>query len=168
MLIVRPEEPAEVLAIRHVVQAAFETSFEANLVDALRQQAQPIASLVAVIDDAVVGHILFSPVTHSSQPDTRVMALAPMAVAPERQRHGIGSALVREGIAACRRLDVVGVVVIGHPEYYPRFGFVRASSFGFTTTYDVPDEAFMALELESGALRGKEGMIQFHPAFAGT
>ena len=168
MLNVKPEEPADIPEVRSVVESAFDTAFEADLVDALRERAQPIVSLVATIDDVVVGHILFSPLTLSSQPDLAVMALAPMAVLPERQRQGIGSALVRAGIEECRHLGAVAIVVIGHPEYYPRFGFVRASGFGLTSRYDVRDEAFMALELQPGALRGTAGPIHFHAAFGGA
>jgi putative acetyltransferase len=168
MLIVKPEERADVPGIRRVVESAFETAFEADMVDALRQQARPIVSFVATLDDVVVGHILFSPLTLSSQPDMAVMALAPVAVVPERQRQGIGSALVRAGIEECRHLGALAIVVIGHPEYYRRFGFVRASGFGLTSRYDVRDEAFMALELQPGALSGKAGAIHFHAAFGGA
>ena len=164
---IRLEEPADVPAIHHVVSSAFDTAFEADLVDALRRQARPILSLVASIDGEIVGHILFSPVTLSSHPELALMGLAPMAVVPERQRQGIGTALTREGIDACRRLDVSGLVVIGHPEYYPRFGFERASALGWRSEYDVPDEAFMALELKPGALRDKPGTIRYDAAFAG-
>jgi putative acetyltransferase len=114
----------------------------------------------------VVGHILFSPVTLSSEPEVAMMGLAPMAVVPTRQRHGIGAALVRTGLEACRRMGGAAVVVLGHPEYYQRFGIVPASAFGLVTEYDVPDDVFMALELRAGALRGKAGMVRYHPAFA--
>src|SRR5262245_25747072 len=136
---IRSERPGDISVIRRVNLRAFETGFEADLVEALRQQAQPIVSLVAVVDDAVVGHIMFSPVTLSSHSDVAIMGLAPMAVAPEVQRRGIGSALVRAGIEECRDLGVAAVVLIGHPEFYPRFGFVRASGFGLTSEYDVTD-----------------------------
>jgi putative acetyltransferase len=94
------------------------------------------------------------------------MGLAPMAVLPARQRQGIGSALVRDGLGRCRELGYEAVVVLGHPGYYPRFGFVPASRFGIGCEYDVPAEVFMALELVPGALRGKPGTIRYHPAFA--
>ena len=94
------------------------------------------------------------------------MGLAPMAVSPAVQRKGIGSALVRAGLEECSRLGSCAVVVVGHAEYYPRFGFVPASRFGFVSEYDVPDEIFMAIELTQGALRGKGGTISYHPAFA--
>ena len=94
------------------------------------------------------------------------MGLAPMAVLPARQRGGIGSALVRAGLDACRQLGCTAVVVLGHPAYYPRFGFQPASRFALGCEYDVPDEAFMALEVEPGSLVGKAGTIRYHRAFA--
>jgi len=166
MHIIRPESPDDVRAIRDLNRRAFETGLEATLVDALREQADPIVSLVAVSDNVVVGHILFSPVTLSSQPALPIMGLAPMAVVPERQRQGIGADLVRAGIDHCRTAGCVAVVVLGHAAYYPRFGFSPASRFGLVSEYDVPDDVFMALELASGVLRGNAGTIRYHPAFA--
>lgn len=166
MHIIRRERPEDRTGIRHVNLAAFDGVAEADLVDALRQQASPIVSLVAVENQTVVGHILFSPVTLLPYPDLPIMGLAPMAVLPPRQRLGIGSALVRAGLEECRRLGAVAVVVLGHAGYYPRFGFVPASSMGLTSEYDVPDDVFMALDLKGGALRQKSGTIRYHPAFA--
>src|SRR5215510_9426273 len=163
---IRPEQPEDMLAIREVNEAAFGTATEADLVDALREQAAPIISLVADEAQAIVGHILFSPVTLDAAADLRIMGLAPMAVAPARQRQGIGSALIREGLERCRRLGYQAVVVLGHADYYPRFGFTRASRFGIRCEYDVPDDVFMLLELEKGALKGKSGPVRYHPAFA--
>jgi putative acetyltransferase len=163
---IRPEQPDDLTAIRRVNLSAFEGTTEANLVDALRQQARPIVSLVAEDNGAIVGHILFSPVTLSSHPDLRIMGLAPMAVLPDRQRKGVGSALARAGIMACRDLGYGAMVVLGHAKYYPRFGFIPASRFGLRSEYDVPDDAFMAMELEPGALQGLgPGTIRYHPAF---
>jgi putative acetyltransferase len=163
---IRPERPGDIPGIREVNQAAFDTNTEADLVYTLRQQAQPIVSVVAVDNDAVVGHILFSPVTLLSHPDVPIVGLAPMAVLPNRQRQGIGSALVRTGLEECRRLHFAAVVVLGHAGYYPRFGFTPASTFGLRSEYDVPDEVFMALELRTEALHQRTGTIRYHPAFA--
>lgn len=161
---VRAEEAADIPRIHAVNRTAFESATEAILVDALRAQADVI-SLVAAEADGIVGHIMFSPVRLSGAEDVRAMALAPMAVVPERQRSGIGSALVRDGLESCRRHGVEAVFVVGHPAYYPRFGFSLASGFGITCEFEVPDEAFMVLELVPGALRGRTGQVFFHEAF---
>ena len=165
MPIIRTEQPQDIPGVRQVNLAAFDTPLEADLVDALRQQAQPFLSLVAVEADDVVGHIAFSPMTLASYPDLRIAGLAPMAVVPSRQRQGIGSSLVQAGLHESRRLGFDAVVVLGHAGYYPRFGFLTASSFGLASEYEVPDDVFMALELRSGALRGCSGTIRYHAAF---
>jgi putative acetyltransferase len=162
---IRRQLPADAAAVRAVNQAAFETAAEADLVERLHQQASPLVALVANDSGAIIGHILFSPVTVSGRADVTIMGLAPMAVLPARQRRGIGSMLVRAGLERCRQLGAVAVVVLGHPEYYPRFGFQPASRFGLGCEYDVPDDVFMALELEPGALAGNDGTIQYHAAF---
>ena len=166
ILRVRAERAEDIPAIHALNVAAFETRVEANLVDALRERAEPMLSLVADEDGTIVGHILFSPVGLSGDAETRIVGLAPMSVLPARQRQGLGSALVREGLERCREMGYDAVVVLGHPEYYPRFGFVPASRFGIGCEYEVPDEAFMALELVPGALKGRPGTIRYHPAFA--
>ena len=97
-----------------------------------------------------------------------MMGLAPMAVAPARQRGGIGSALVRAGLERCREMGAAAVVVLGHPDFYPRFGFLPAARLGLSCEYDVPAEAFMAMELEPNGLRGAAGIVSYHPAFAGV
>lgn len=164
-MLIRPESADDRAAVYDVNASAFETPAEAELVGALRKQADPVISLVAEVDGAVVGHILFSPVTLHGNPDVQVMGLAPMAVAPAHQRQGVGSALVRAGLERCREIGFGAVVVLGHPVYYPRFGFVPASRFGISSEYAVPDEAFMALELQPGALEGKRGIVRYHAAF---
>lgn len=163
---IRPEALADIGGIADVHRRAFGGSVEATLVDALRQQARPLVSLVAVHEEAVVGHILFTPVTLPSRPELPLMSLAPLAVLPSHQRQGIGSALVRAGLEECRRLGRVACVVLGHPAFYPRFGFSPASGFGLRSEYDVADELFMAVELQAGALHGLAGTIRYHPAFA--
>ncbi len=163
---IRAELPADVDVVRQLNLAAFEGPDEARIVDALRGAVTPLISLVAEDDGTVVGHILFSPVTLAAAPHLAVMGLAPMAVLPAHQRSGIGSALVRAGLDECREAGTLGVVVLGHASYYPRFGFVPASRFGLSCEYDVPDDVFMAVELVAGALAGLAGTVRYHPAFA--
>ena len=163
---IRTEGAADIAAVRDVNEAAFETSTKADLVDALRSQAEPIISLVADDDGSIAGHILFSPVTLVGHDDLTLMGLAPMSVLPDRQRRGIGSALVRAGLERCTENGHGVVVVVGHPEYYPRFGFVPASRFRVGCEYDVPDDVFMALKLEPGIFSGRSGLIRYHAAFA--
>jgi putative acetyltransferase len=165
-MIIRAETPGDRKSVHRVNELAFPTPSEADLVDALRENAHPYISLVAIDEDQVVGHIFFSPVTIESASDSfTAMGLAPMAVLPEYQRRGIGTLLVREGLQECRRIGHDVVVVLGHPEYYPRFGFVRASSKGLRSEYDVPDEVFMVAELTTGALKGRTGLVKYHPEF---
>ena len=164
---IRHERRDDYPLVHAVNCAAFETRAEADLVDALRPRAHPIVSLVSQQDTTIVGHIFFSPVTLGSEPAMTLAGLAPMAVLPAYQRRGIGSALVRKGLDACQRLGFRAVVVLGHSSFYPRFGFASASRFNLRSTYDVPDEVFMAVELVDGALRGKSGIVRYHPAFDG-
>jgi len=165
-MIIREERQGDAERIRGVNLAAFETSTEADLVDALRRRATPLLSLVAEDDANVIGHILFSPVALTSEPRLILMGLAPMAVMPSRQRQGVGSTLVREGLERCRPLNVAAVVVLGHPGYYPRFGFLPAGRMSLRSEYDVPEEAFMVRELRNGVLTGVSGTIRYHPVFA--
>ena len=138
----------------------------------IRHAAAATVALVALpsnTDDSdrgrIVGHILFSPVTITGGLHIPAVGLAPLAVQPEQQRRGIGTALVAAGLDRCRALDIHVVVVLGHPEYYPRFGFQPAQQLGLSSEYDVPPEAFMALELTPGALDSTEGVARYHAAF---
>jgi putative acetyltransferase len=169
MLRVRPELPDDATAIRAVNVAAFPTPEEADIVDALRAAHAVVLSLVAVDEDEgrIVGHILFSPVT-IDRPGTATVAigLAPMAVAPSHQRRGIGEQLVRTGLEALRAAGQRAVVVVGHPGYYPRFGFAPGRSFDLRWEAG-HDEAFFALELAPGALAGG-GVVRYRPELGGT
>jgi putative acetyltransferase len=160
---VRPERPEERDRIYRVHAAAFPTESEAELVDALRDVGDLCVSLVALDDGAVVGHIAFSPVTVGTGGGTGV-GLGPVAVRPALARHGIGSQLIRTGLAACARAGYGFVVVLGEPEFYERFGFRRAADFGLGNEYGV-DREFMALELASGALEKVTGTVTYPAAF---
>ena len=174
-MIIRGERPEDAPDVRLVVERAFGQTDEANLVDRLRQGGAVTVSLVAVggpVDgaaspDRIVGHILFSPVTIGArQPPAPAVGLGPMAVAPSHQRRGVGTALVEAGLAQCREGGVGLVVVLGHPDYYPRFGFRPAHMSGLSCEYDAPLEAFMVRELEDGVLETCSGVVRYHPAFA--
>jgi putative acetyltransferase len=169
-LLIRGEAPADIAAIRAVNEAAFGQRFEADLVDALRGEAHPFISLVAARNGEIVGHICFSPVTvGDDQQSGAYLGLGPMAVLPAAQNAGIGSRLVMAGLDECRRRRGALVVVVGHPAFYPRFGFQPASRLGLTCEYDVPDDVFMALRLEEAprledAMR-PTGRVRYHAAF---
>jgi putative acetyltransferase len=163
---VRNEQPDDRLAVREVNEAAFGQPAEANLVEALHQLQAAVVSLVAIANGRIAGHILFSPVTVEHDAGKRLVGLAPMAVAPALQQQGIGSLLVRAGLVRCHAAGCDGVVVVGHADYYPRFGFARADAFGLRCEYDVPPDVFMALALPGRSLDGVSGVVRFHPAFA--
>jgi putative acetyltransferase len=165
---VRPETEADRAAVRAVNEAAFETLAEADLVEALRGSGVSLVSLVAEADGEIIGHILLSAVSLNDHANLNLMGLGPMAVVPDQQRKGVGSALVRQGLMCCRGFGARAVVVVGHPEYYPRFGFVPASRYALRCEYDVPEDVFMVAELEAGALSGASGVVRYHDAFAGV
>lgn len=165
-LTIRPESIGDYDSVRRINEHAFKRSEEAKLVDALRQDAQPNISLVAVQSEQVIGHIFFSPVEIISASEKFAgMALAPMAVDPDYQKQGVGGQLVEAGLEKCRQLGHDLVFVLGHPEYYPKFGFERASTWNFKTEFEAPDEAFMVAALQPEALHGKSGLVRFHHLF---
>jgi putative acetyltransferase len=166
-VLIRAETAEDRALVRRVNELAFGRSNEADLVDALREKARPYISLVAIVDDEVVGHIFFSSVLiESGDHSFAALGLAPMAVLPAYQRRGIGSQLVREGLKESHRLGYDIVVVLGRPNYYPRFGFVPASLKGLRSEYDVADEAFMVAEMKPDALAGCSGLVRYHPEFS--
>ena len=163
---VRKEKDSDKDNIWKVNAEAFETEAEANLVNALRDSGISFISLLAEEDEEIVGHILFTPVELiGDDPGLKLMGLAPMAVLTELRKKGIGSQLVKTGIEKCLTQGFDAVVVLGHAEYYPKFGFVPSVKYGIKSEYDVPDEAFMVLELKEGSLKDKKGVIKYHAAF---
>jgi putative acetyltransferase len=167
-MLVRPEKPEDLSEIRKIIELAFGQAAEADLVDALRRNGKAFLSLVAEREGAVIGHILFSAVNfETTEKQVSGQGLAPMAVLPEAQNQGVGSALVNEGLERCRRAGVAYVVVLGHPSYYPRFGFQPASRFGIRSEYEAADEAFMLIELQSRALEGCAGIVKYQAEFEG-
>ncbi len=165
-MLIRAERKDDIDRIRMINSAAFETADEARMVDKIRDCGIPYISLVAEMEGNLVGHILFTPVIPEDKyTKAPIAGLAPMAVIPEYQNRGIGSKLVREGLEICRNAGYEAVVVLGHPTYYPRFGFIPAARFGIISEYDVPDEVFMALELKAGALKSSPGLVRYHEIF---
>ncbi len=163
---IRAATPGDVAAIRRVHTAAFGRAAEAELALALAAREPACISLVASQSGAVVGHVLFSPVAVDGHAFAIApLGLGPLAVAPELQRGGVGSALARAGIDACRKVGAPFVVVLGHPPYYPRFGFAPAARFGLSFADAPPRDAFMALELVPGALAGVRGAVRYAPEF---
>jgi putative acetyltransferase len=164
---IRQERSGDEEGIRLVNSRAFGQPAEAGIVDTLRSTCPEGVSFVAEREGQVVGHILFTPAVIEAQ-NRKVwgMGLAPVSVLPELQRQGIGSELVRAGLDEMRKMRQPFVIVLGHPEYYPRFGFVRASSYGIHSQWDgVPDEAFMILVLDEAALRGVQGVGKYRAEF---
>ncbi len=181
---VRPERPEDAEAIDEVLQQAFGSTEESTLVRALRASDYFVPTLALVAEaeaeavaeaDAeteqhpkrIVGYILFSRIgIETRNGEIPALALAPMAVLPEYQRQGVGTQLVKAGLEACRQRGYRIVVLIGHPEYYPRFGFTPARDYSLKTSFAVPDDAFMALELTPGALNtARDGNVRFSPPF---
>jgi putative acetyltransferase len=167
MIIIRQEQPQDLKTIREVNRRAFGQTQEADLVDKLRQNYHDLLSLVAVRQNEVVGHILFTPVTIESTAGTvRGMGLAPMAVLPEYQRQGIGSKLVRSGIEQLKKRQCPFIIVLGHAEYYPKFEFEPASRYGIWSEWEVEDDAFMILLLNESEMQDISGVARYLPEFA--
>jgi putative acetyltransferase len=165
---IRAEEPGDRAGIHRVVDAAFGRDAEARLIDALRESPAfiPGLSLVALDDAEVVGHVLLTRLAVRQGAEARpALALAPLAVLPAWQRRGVGSALVHRGLADARALGHRAVIVLGHPAYYPRFGFQPAQPLGLRPPFEVSPGAFQALGLQPGALQGLQGDVDYPSEF---
>lgn len=179
-MIIRHEEPRDLAAIRAVNEQAFGGTGEANAIDALRDRGALTLSLVAVIeashpatpwtrDDRVVGHLLFTEAKIEAAGHAwPALGLAPLAVLPDYQRQGIGTALMKAGLSECAQLGYERIIVLGHPAYYPRFGFQRASLYGVRFEFEAPDEACMILALHRNALDGVSGIAKYQPEWNGV
>jgi putative acetyltransferase len=164
-MLIRPETEQDKGAVWQVNQAAFGQDAEARLVDALRAGGFTPVSLVAACHGQVVGHILFSDLNIiAAQGTVTALALAPMAVLPDFQRMGIGSALVRRGLEICIEQGHRIVVVLGHPAFYPRFGFTAKLAECLESPFG-GGPSFMAAELVPGALKGVQGRVIYSPPF---
>ena len=160
---IREEQPDDIPAIQDVNRRAFGQDQESNLVDALRTNHAVLLSLVATLGDRVVGHILYSPAVIGG---VEGAALAPMAVVPEHQRQGIGSRLVSAGNQKLKEAGCPFIIVVGHADFYPRFGFSPARVRGITCEWDVPDDVFMVLALDPVKTTGMTGMAEYRREFS--
>lgn len=166
-MIIRPEQPEDINEIRSLNVLAFGQFLEAIIVDTLRANCREILSLVAVEDEKIVGHILFSPVAiEGPHGSINGMGLAPMAVLPDRQRQGIGAHLIKKGIEELQTARCPFIVVLGHHEYYTRFGFEQASNYGIRCQWEgIPDEAFMILWLDKTRAGNVSGLATYRDEF---
>ena len=165
MYTIRLEQAGDEAGIRLVNETAFGRPDEAYLVALLRERGKVVLSLVAVVgEEQIVGHVLFTLAIVGDM--CKGMGLGPVAVLPAYQNQGVGTDLIQEGLERCRTMGYKRVVVVGHPTYYPRFGFVPASRYGLFYNEDVPDEVFMALALEVGAYDECEGIVYYEPEFS--
>ena len=163
MIEIREEHPGDVTAIREVNQRAFGQEQEAKLVEALRSNGSALLSMVAALNDRVVGHIMYSPL---SVGEVIGAGLGPMAVLPEHQRQGIGSKLVRAGNQKLGDKGCPFIIVLGHVAFYPRFGFSPASTYGISCEWEVPDDVFMVLVLDDTKMRRVSGLAKYRQEFA--
>jgi putative acetyltransferase len=161
---IREECPDDIAAIREVNRRGFEEVQESNIVDALQTNGAALLSLVAIMHDRVIGHIIYSPASVGEMVEGA--ALGPMAVLPEHQRQGIGSKLVEAGNRKIRDEGYPFIIVVGHPEYYPRFGFRPASKYGIKCEWDVPDDVFMVRILNQAKMQGVSGLAKYRPEFS--
>jgi putative acetyltransferase len=160
---IREEDPSDVATIRDLNKLAFGQDQESNIVGALRSNEAALLSLVATLKGRVVGHIMYSPV---SLGDVVGAGLGPMAVLPDHQRQGIGSKLVETGNQKLGEAGRPFIVVLGHADFYPRFGFKPASTYGITCEWEVPDNVFMVLVLDQGKMHGVSGLAKYRPEFS--
>ncbi|MDV5172221.1 N-acetyltransferase [Photobacterium rosenbergii] len=164
-MLIRSEAPADIIPIDNLLKTVFDTEAEAELVMRLRENGKRTLSLVACNDEGeLVGHLFFSPVMLDGE-DHNWQGLAPMAIKPEYQRQGIGLAMLEEAKQTLAELGYPVIVVLGHPEYYPKVGFAPAAPQGIQCSWPAPEDAFMVLEVVPGAIGEKSGMISYSEEF---
>lgn len=161
---IREEQPGDIRQIRALHERAFAQGLEAGIVDALRSNAAVLLSLVAIAAGRLVGHVMYSPASIDGK--IAGAALGPMAVEPELQRRGIGSELVRAGNEKLEEAGLPFIIVLGHADFYPRFGFRPAAHRKVTCDWNVPDDAFMLLVLDERRMRGVSGRARYRDEFA--
>jgi len=161
---IREERPDDVAAVRDLNRRAFGQDQEGNIVDALRANGAVLLFLVATLNDRVVGHIVYSPLSISR--NITGAALGPMAVLPECQRQGIGSKLIEAGNQKLKDAGCPFIIVVGHADYYPRFGFKPASGHGIKCEWDVPDDVFMLLVLDRAKMKAVSGLARYRHEFS--
>ena len=161
---IREERSDDVAAVREVNRRAFGQDQESNIVDALRTNGGALLSLVATVNGQVAGHIMYSPLTVAE--NVNGVALGPMAVVPEYQRQGIGTKLIEAGNRKIKDAGYPFIIVVGHAEYYPRFGFRPAIEYGIKCEWDIPDEVFMLLVLNEAKMQGASGLAKYRHEFS--
>jgi len=161
---IREERPNDIAAVRELNRRAFGQDQESNIVDALRANGGALLSLVATVNDRVVGHIMYSPLSIGG--NVTGAALGPMAVLPDCQRQGIGTKLVEAGNRNLKAAGCPFIIVVGHADYYPRFGFKPASENGIKCEWDVPDDVFMLLVLDQAKMEGVSGLAKYRHEFS--
>lgn len=167
-MIIRTEQEADYSRSEHVHRLAFSRENESALVRAIRSSGEYIPELSLTAEDGkdIVGHIMFSKaVIDTGEGEVPTLALAPVAVMPQRQNEGIGSLLIREGLKQAELQGFAHAVVLGHPDYYPRFGFRPSTVFGIFSPFPVPEEVFMVMEFKEGSLTGISGTVKYPPSF---
>ena len=166
---IRQESKSDFKEVYKINKLAFEEESEAKLVELLRNSNAfvPELSLVAIIDNNIIGHILFTKIkiVDSNQNEFESLALAPMAVSPKYQKKGIGGKLINKGLDIATKLNFKSVIVLGHEYYYPKFGFVPTTKWEIKAPYEVPVNAFMGIELVKDGLKNISGIVQYPKEF---
>ena len=167
-IIIEPETKNDYKQITRLLVAAFNGDAEAKLVEKLRKTPAYVSnlSLVAKYENIIIGHVLLYPIKiNNGKEKCNSLSLAPISVIPTFQRKGIGRRLIKKGLEEAQKLGFKSVIVVGHSKYYPRFGFKKASNYGISAPFDVPDEAFFVIELEKNGLKNCAGTVEYPREF---